>query len=139
MFQFLSTHTNSAPLTQITYTTNNPQAAGISFEEETELSYKGNMYDVVKKETHETTTTLYCVADEKETALVQSYLRLDTQTQPGKETLVGLKLLLSIPCLVPAKTDAPVVTRHTLKHTTYFINRFPVFVTDVNTPPPRSV
>jgi hypothetical protein len=45
----------------------------LEWENETEFGYKGEMYDVIEKKTEGNKILLRCIADTKETALLQEY------------------------------------------------------------------
>jgi hypothetical protein len=71
MKAFLQNHKNHPDATKISLT--REQCNQLEWEDEVEFKYKGEMYDVIEKKTSGNKVLLTCIADSKETALLQEF------------------------------------------------------------------
>lgn len=65
----------------------------LSWEDDMEFEYKGKMYDVLKKEITKASITILCMADEKETLLIDNYLKAQQHSSHHSSSTTLLKLL----------------------------------------------
>jgi hypothetical protein len=65
----------------------------LSWENDNEFEYEGKMYDVVKKEMNKAFITILCMADEKETILIDNYLKAQQHSSQHSSSTTLLKLL----------------------------------------------
>lgn len=71
MKAFLRSQENHKDVIELSFT--HEESKKLEWEDEAEFSYKGEMYDVIEKQTKGNRILLRCIADTKETALLQEY------------------------------------------------------------------
>ena len=75
-------HTPSKEVVQLTVAANDPQ---LQWEEGSEFSLNDTMYDVLDKKAMGDSIVIRCVADEKETALVNEYQKINQRNNPSSQ------------------------------------------------------
>ncbi|MFL5772612.1 MAG: hypothetical protein ACJ75F_05615 [Flavisolibacter sp.] len=76
------------------------QVVQLEWENGNEFRYLGRMYDVVQKTFANGKIILRCVSDEKETALLKYYLKVNRENQNGSRKIAGI-LELSLTPFIP--------------------------------------
>lgn len=112
------------------------QLAGLAWEADDEFEYKGRMYDVVRMESTGSITTIYCIADEKESALIDAYLQL--QKKGGSSSSGTLLKLLSLQFLSPATHHDVALTALDAKRYSPFICLIAFMEQQIICPPPKA-
>lgn len=101
MLQHIKNHLSNSELTAIRINLQNKHE--LHWEETNEFSYRGEMYDVVKIETSGNQTVYFCIADHRETELLQ---QLEIQIDKDKSTKNSTNgLVKSIIKLIPKLED----------------------------------
>lgn len=91
---------------------NNNESKRLSWENENEFRYKGEMYDVIEKKTDGNKVQIRCVSDKKETALLIEYQK-NNKRNAANSTIVQL---INAQFVLPAD--------HSLKPVVRLINNY---------------
>jgi hypothetical protein len=121
-------------LRQLSFTT--AEWASLEWEDASEFSYQGDMYDVVRQVRQGGSVTAWCLSDEKETALLTAYLNTQKQTSENSSSNKILKILLSQYLPASVTFQLPVTGAPQLKNT-FLVVALPEEATTITTPPPR--
>lgn len=112
------------------------EMATLHWEDENEFYYRGEMYDVLCVEQNGTQSVIRCVADHKESALVDQYYK----TQQGvndNAPIKSIKKLMSADFLPTVPSDAFVTVAEKRKELADLIPFLPTVVQTIQTPPPQ--
>lgn len=82
-----------------TFKLNRQQFAQLDWENDSEFSLNGKMYDVISTRAEGGTTVVVCVSDEKETTLVSAYQQLQKNNSSNKNTSGTFLKLITSPFL----------------------------------------
>ena len=93
MKQHLLSAASNEVTTFVIHTDNAAEVSALQWEEETEFSLNGTMYDVLEKKQHGNTLILRCIADTKETALIRQYQQLTKNNNSAQKWASLYKLL----------------------------------------------
>jgi len=82
------------------------QARQLEWENGNEFRYQGTMFDVIQKTFVNGKVSLRCVSDEKETALIKYYLKVNRENHNGNRKIAGI-LELSLTPFIPVHVALP--------------------------------
>ena len=126
-------------LTLITVTSQNINE--IEWEHDDEFRYKGKMYDVVYKETHQNTVIYYTLPDKKEHQLIENYLKKINKNHKKNQrqsTLKLFKIVYKVPTVYGFNQDFIALERYP-KQTFNYLNLYHSITIEVSSPPPKQV
>lgn len=107
---------------------------------EREFRYDGNMYDIIRQETHGDTTWYYCLSDEKETQLFANLDELVKQDMAGnpqhRRQADELLRILSV-LYYGQKIESFSIFSHEQKTATFFFFSLKTWDFTPSTPPPE--
>lgn len=118
-----------------TFVFSDAEMLALDWVENNEFRYRGEMFDILQMETKGDRTVIWCIADKKETALLQQYQRSQKQST-GTSSFLLLKLLSShyLPCALSALQMPELPTR---RIPVFIQHHFPEGANKILTPPPR--
>ncbi len=110
----------------------------LAWMEENEISYKGEMYDLIKLSQGPEGVILKVISDEKESKILDSMKQQDEQNSPVKQKTQLFQLFLSLynsdfqiwkcPHFISIKD-----------HSTLYLNNYSSLIPELSTPPPRAI
>lgn len=115
----------------ITFSFTNEELKKLEWEDETEFGYKGEMYDIIEKKTQGNQIVLRCIADTKETALLQDY-----QKNTRRNTSNSFIAQLITPFILPLDCSLQKPGRIIKRNFKNFSSSLPSIVSLVASPPP---
>ncbi|MGE5520295.1 MAG: hypothetical protein ACM3VS_10245 [Candidatus Dadabacteria bacterium] len=65
-----------------------------------EFRWNGKMYDIVHKQTNGSKTIIFCIADERESELIDNYIQLTQHDGKDQNSTISLLRLLTTPCII---------------------------------------
>jgi hypothetical protein len=112
--------------------------SSIEFEDEKEIRYKGEMYDIVKVTTCNNKLVFECIHDKDETKLVSNFTRLLYSDDAGKTTKSLHFIKYSFPdyTIAGGYTAMPGLYVRKSNKPTLFLFNIPVRYLNVSSPPP---
>ncbi|MFL5810113.1 MAG: hypothetical protein ACJ749_11370 [Flavisolibacter sp.] len=112
------------------------ELATVEWENAHEFRFNGEMYDLISKQSKNGVLHLRCIADEKETALLDQYMDINRNNLPGKKTLNSLIQLICAQFIPPAAVTMNAAVYLPVNFPSYSSNLFSVTY-PIHTPPPR--
>lgn len=120
-----------------TFTFNEEQLRSLSWEDDHEFSYKGEMYDVIEKTSHGDKTVIRCISDKKETALIKDF-QMKTKEQSSQKNN-SLSKLLSLQFVATKPIDNSFETAVSIQHYSLVSESIAQQIRNILTPPPQAV
>jgi hypothetical protein len=108
----------------------------LEWENENEFRFNGHMYDVISKHQENGSVDIRCIADEKETALLDQYMKINRSNIPGKKALNSLIQLICAQFLPPSEPTLNYFPSLPTKFPTHISGLFSMAY-PIQTPPPR--
>ncbi|GAA4754621.1 hypothetical protein [Flavisolibacter ginsenosidimutans] len=127
-------NTRRTELTELVFTTSG--LASLDWESKTEFRYQNTMFDVVEIEKKDGKTVCWCLADAKETALVDQYLKTQNSSSE-KSPSQSLFKLLKAPFLPVTVLKSEIFLQEKLTSFSLYAFSLLATPTQVLTPPPR--
>lgn len=137
MRQYLRQHVQHADIKRFQFS--DGDQTKIAWEDENEFSLDGEMYDVIKKVKQGKTLVVYCVADKKETRLIQQFLTQAKKQIPVKENDSLRTQLLMLLYWVDSGNQAVPLASTRLLHFDLYTFSLPYIHQNIPAPPPRIV
>jgi hypothetical protein len=111
----------------------------IEWENQNEFSYKGEMYDLLEKHTEGNQLSILCIADKKESKLIEAYQKLNQKNIPpgSSPSEILLKLAAANYLLPNAINNLALQQDQSVTWSTYFNYRLPFYFPTIHTPPPQ--
>lgn len=82
----------------------------LSWEDENEFTFNGELYDVIRKTTINGELVIQCIKDKKETHLVNNYAKISKETQGDPSSKNKSTVLLKLITGIFIKTEQPVLS-----------------------------
>lgn len=130
MRTFLLNQKDHKDLIELSFT--NEESKQLEWEEETEFKYEGEMYDLIEKKMKADQVVLRCIADRKETALLQEYQKNTKRNNSNSFIAQLITAQFILPADYSLQQPQSVIKRN-------FINTSPSLlssVSKVSSPPP---
>jgi hypothetical protein len=109
----------------------------LEWEDKHEFRFNGHMYDVISQEWKNGKLEIRCIADEKETSLVNHYLNIIRDHSGGKKALASLLQLIGIQFLLPSSIPERQNTVSLKMKFPSITSRLLSIAYPIQTPPPR--
>jgi hypothetical protein len=128
---------HSAKLKEITELSFTPEEQQrLKWEDDHELSFNGEMYDVIDQYLKNGKLVLRCIDDRKETGLIEAYLRFHKNNNDNRP-LSAMMQLMSAQFIVPSTILAEPSTRSLNNSFGIYSSTIASVTTSIHTPPPR--
>jgi hypothetical protein len=110
----------------------------LEWENDHEFLFNGHMYDLISKEWKNGKLLISCISDDRETVLLNEYMKINRENQSGKKTLASLLQLICSQFVLPSSILSPgSVNCNQTKFPSYTSGLFNIAY-PIHTPPPRS-
>lgn len=135
MKQYLLRSKNHKDVSEFAF--NAGEIARLQWEDEHEFKLNGEMYDVIEKRKEGDKTIIRCIADKKETALLEAYQKAAQKNDTSKNTSSALlKLMTTAFYQTPSITLSP-ISNFSSKPIVFYSSSLLSRFRKITTPPPQ--
>jgi hypothetical protein len=137
MRQYIRRHEQFSGITIFTFPAKHQKS--LQWEIDEEYSFHGQLYDVIKKVQRGDQIFVYCIPDDKESALIKNFLQLSENKKPLKDKTSAQTELLSWPYVLAEQNMTSAFTPLVLSHHEHYSFFLPFTERVILAPPPRAV
>lgn len=112
------------------------ESSDILWENESEFTYRNNLYDLVEKKQSDNNITITCIADTKEEKLVSTFNNLNKQSSPSQTSSVSLFKFINTIYLPVQNLTFGLATEKKENNFTNVTQKIIERPFDISTPPP---